>query len=137
MGIIWDYMCGANPTTFEEFKGKVARLESEVSSGTVTAHSRFVNSMMPETGRDKNWLEYVARDADGKILTKLVEPASPGHMYSGMYGYGWGAGKPDEEEDALVKLARERAEELGFDAGDKNIRHHGLWEELASKYFER
>lgn len=133
MGLIYKIL-GIYPTTIEEFKDKIAKLGRQVASGTITPKSRFVHSFgMPETGKNKIWLEYVARDAEGKKLARLVEPFDTS-MYSGMHGYNWGSvNTPDILEKRALNLARERATELKFTL-EESVTVCSLTRELTTKY---
>ena len=136
MGLIYKTL-GKYPTNFKEFQDKLAKLNKLVSSGTITVKSRFVHSLLPETGRDKTWLEYVARDVSGKKLTKLVESYDK-CMYCGLYGYDWVlVNTPNKSLEDALNLAHKRAKEIKFKAVEESVRVYSFIAEIITKYLKK
>lgn len=134
MGLTYKFL-GKHPTTFKEFQDKLTKLDKRVSSGTITVKSRYnyICFDLENLGKDRIWLEYIAKDTKGKKLAKLLELKYE-CKYSKSSPFAGGFRDPIEELDNALIFACERAKKIGFSVIKEPITINSRFAETIMKF---
>jgi len=136
MGLTYKFL-GKHPTTFKEFQDKLTKLDNLVSSGTITVKSRLnytsFDPSVGSVGKDRIWLEYIAKNTNGKKLVKLVK-LKYACTFDKSAPFAGGLRDPQEQLKDALRVAHRRAKDTGFTVIKEPITINSCFAETIMKF---